>query len=150
MYFMNKRSTSNDIISWTRKCIWRCHVTRGWVIVKQKQVEQLQRRASGRVKRKQSRMKRKKVNELTNYLFCQGCDGLFLLVKLFNIAGSLSAFWFMRISCLLVPLLVTDCWLEKVFFWQETESCISPDLPEVDEEYQNQLIPKTRGLIRCS
>ena len=54
-----------------------------------KEVEQLQRRASGRVKKKQSRIKRRKVKKLTNYLFCQGCDGLFLLVKLFNIAGSL-------------------------------------------------------------
>ena len=57
-----------------------------------KEVEQLQRRASKRVKRKQSRIKRRKVKKLTNYLFCQGCDGLFLLVKLFNIVGSLSAF----------------------------------------------------------
>ena len=62
------------------------------MIVKQKEVEQLQRRANKRVKRKQSQIKRRKAKKSTNYIFCQGYDGLFLLVKLFNIAGSLSAF----------------------------------------------------------
>ena len=54
------------------------------MIVKQKEVEQ--------VKRKQSQIKRRKAKKSTNYIYCQGYDELFLLVKLFNIAGSLSAF----------------------------------------------------------
>ena len=49
-----------------------------------------------------------------------------LILYVFIIA--LSGCWFMRISCLLVSLLVTDCWLEKTVLLKRFPTFASRDI----------------------